>query len=417
MDDVAAIILAAGQSTRMITDLPKVLHEVCGRPMLAFVLDACRKLGIRRLLVVVGYRKDAVMDAFVDDSGDITWVEQADRQGTGHAVQICRDYLGPEVRHCLVLCGDGPLVRHETLQMLVDKHRQERSSATLATAILDDPTGYGRIIRDAYGNLQGIVEESDCNAQQQEIREVNPSYYCFDRQHLFEALDQVTPDNVKGEYYLTDALKIIIGQGHKAVAITAVPPEDVLSINSRHQLPVVSKVMQTRIQDELMAGGVTIVDPPNTWVDARAVVGRDSVIHPFTYIHGRVTIGKRCSVGPFAYLRDGTVLADDVVVGVFIELKNSTLGPQTRARHHSYIGDAQIGQRVNVGAGTIVANFNGTRISPTRVEDGAYIGSGAILVAPLSLPAGSHIDPGAVVDQHTEVPGGDGSDPQANADG
>jgi bifunctional UDP-N-acetylglucosamine pyrophosphorylase/glucosamine-1-phosphate N-acetyltransferase len=396
------IILAAGKGTRMNTDLPKVLHEVCGRPMLAFVVDACREVGIDKLLIIVGYKKECVIDNF-KDVPNITWVEQTEQKGTGHAVMCCQQYLKDFDGNCVILCGDGPLIRSETLKELLEKHEQEHSAATLATAILDDPSGYGRIARDNYGNLQGIVEHSDCTAEQLRIREVNPSYYCFDWKTLDWALGQITPQNVKKEYYLTDALSVIIKSGKKAIAITAVPPEDVLSINSRRQLADVSKVMQDRIQEKLMCDGVTIVDPSNTWIDARAQIGKDTVIHPFTYIHGNVKIGRNCRVGPFAYLRDGTVLEDDVILGVFIEVKNSKFGSGTRARHHSYIGDAQVGKHVNIGAGTIFANYDGKEIHSSKVGDDSFIGSGAILIAPLQVRNKSHIEPGSVVTDHSAM--------------
>lgn len=392
----AAIILAAGRSTRMVTDMPKVLHEVCGRPMLAYVIDACRAAGIDRQTVVIGYRKDDVINAFRDEPG-IAWVEQAEQKGTGHAAMVCREALEGFDGNLVVIAGDMPLLRADTLRLLLERHERERSAVTLATAELEDPTGYGRIVRDEFGNLQGIVEESDCTDAQRRIREINPSYYCFDKKLLFEALDQVTPDNVKGEYYITDALRILINRGHRALAITAVAAEDALGINSRQDLADVSRVMQNRIQRRLMQQGVTIVDPPNTWIDARAEIGQDSVVYPFSYVHGRVRIGRNCSVGPFAYLRDGTVLEDDVVVGVFTELKNTRLGTGTRARHLSYIGDADIGERVNVGAGTIFANFDGERIHQATVGDDAYIGNGSILVAPITVEQREQIAHGSVV--------------------
>jgi bifunctional UDP-N-acetylglucosamine pyrophosphorylase/glucosamine-1-phosphate N-acetyltransferase len=290
-----------------------------------------------------------------------------------------------------------PLLRTETLELLVQRHEKERSAVTLATAILDDPAGYGRIIRDEYGNLEGIVEDGDCTPEQRRIKEVNPSYYCFDKSLLFKALDQVKPDNVKGEYYITDALHILIQGGHRAVAVTAVAAEDAMGINSRQQLAEVGRIMQDRIQRNLMSNGVTIVDPRTTWIDVRAEIDRDTVIYPFTYINGRVIIGKHCVVGPFAYLREGTVLKDNVVAGVFIELKNSSLGEGTRARHLSYIGDAEIGKDVNVGAGTIFANFDGKEIHRSYVGDQTYIGNGSILVAPLTVAVGQQIAHGSVV--------------------
>jgi len=393
-----AIILAAGVSSRMNTQLAKVLHEVCGRPMLAYVLDACRQVGVGKMYVVVGYGIEHVRERF-GDVEDIVWVQQDEQKGTAHAVLCCKEYLGDFEGEALVLCGDGPLIRAEMLKTLFEKHKAEHSAATLATAVLDDPAGYGRIIRDAHGNIQGIVEDSDCTSEQLAICEVNPSYYLFNNRILFEAAEKVKPDNVKKEYYLTDALSLIIAAGHKVVAVTAVRPEEAMGVNSRAQLGEASKIMQRRIQKELMENGVTIVDPDNTWIDIRAQIGQDTVIEPFTYIHGEVKIGRGCRIGPFAYLRHGTVLEDDVVLGVFTEVKNSTLGKGVRARHHSYIGDAAVGQNVNIGAGSITANFDGEKVNRTEIGNDCYIGSGAILIAPLELRNGSQIGAGTVVSQ------------------
>jgi bifunctional UDP-N-acetylglucosamine pyrophosphorylase / glucosamine-1-phosphate N-acetyltransferase len=398
----AAIILAAGKSTRMVTDMPKVLHEVCGRPMLAYVIDACRAAGVERMIVVVGYRKDDIIAAFPDEP-DVTWVEQTEQRGTGHAAKVCAEALKDFDGNLVVIAGDMPLVRSETLSLLVETHERENSAVTLATALLEDSTGYGRILRDTYGNLLGIVEESDCNEVQRQIKEINPSYYCFDKKLLFSALGQLRPDNVKGEYYITDALKILVRGGHRAIAITAVAAEDAMGVNSREQLAEVGRVMQNRIQRNLMIHGVTIVDPNNTWIDVRACIGQDSVIYPFTYIHGRVKIGKRCTVGPFAYIREGTELKDNVVVGVFTEIKNTSVGSNSRVRHLSYIGDAEIGERVNVGAGTIFANFDGKQIHRSIVQDDAYIGNGSILVAPLTVPKAEQIAHGSVVHETNGV--------------
>ena len=309
MPERVAIILAAGVSSRMNTKLAKVLHEVCGRPMLSFVLDACRQVGFGKIYVVVGYCAEQVRERF-GEAEDIVWVRQEEQRGTAHAVLCCKEHLAGFEGETLVVCGDGPLIRAETLRTLIEKHEAEHSAATLATGVLDDPTGYGRIVRDAYGNIQGIVEDSDCASEQLRICEVNPSYYLFNNKVLFAALEKVRPDNIKKEYYLTDVLSVIITTGHKVVAITAVRPEEAMSINSRAQLSKVSKIMQSRIQQEMMNNGVTIVDPDNTWIDARAQIGKDTQIEPFTYIHGEVKIGQDCRVGPFAYLSDDVVLKD-----------------------------------------------------------------------------------------------------------
>jgi bifunctional UDP-N-acetylglucosamine pyrophosphorylase/glucosamine-1-phosphate N-acetyltransferase len=399
MAERVAILLAAGVSSRMNTHLPKVLHEVTGRPMLAYVLDACRSVGVDRIYVVVGFGADQVKERFAEESSDIVWVEQPKQLGTAHAVMCCKEYLSGCAGQTLVLCGDGPLIRAKTLKTLIEKHEAEHSAATLATAVLDDPTGYGRIIRDAYGNMQGIIEDSDCTPAQRAVKEVNPSYYLFNNQVLLRALEQVKPDNVKQEYYLTDALSVIIATGHKVVAVTAVRPEEAVGVNSRAQLSVASKIMQHRIQQELMENGVTIVDPENTWIDARAKIGQDTVIEPFVYIHGEVRIGRDCRIGPFAFLRHGTVIGDDVVLGVFTEVKNTSLADGVRARHHSYLGDAVIGRNVNVGAGSITANFDGESVNRTTVGDDCYIGSGAVLIAPLTLQAGANVGAGMIVSQ------------------
>jgi len=248
LTDRVAIILAAGISSRMNTDTPKVLAEVCGRPMLAYVLDAVRQASIRKIYVVVGFGADKVKERFAAD-GDIVWVRQDEQKGTAHAVLCCKGHLGDFEGETLVLCGDGPLIRSATLKTLIEKHRAEQSAATLATAVLDDPAGYGRIVRDEYGNIRGIVEDGDCTSEQLAIKEVNPSYYLFNNKVLFDALAKVRPDNVKKEYYLTDVLSIIIEAGLKVAAVTAVRPEEAMSVNARRELSKVNEIMRRRFQD------------------------------------------------------------------------------------------------------------------------------------------------------------------------
>ena len=399
MAERVAIILAAGVSSRMNTQIAKVLHEVCGRPMLAYVLDACHEVGVSKIYVVVGFSAGQVKERF--DGNDIVWVQQDEQLGTAHAVLCCKEHLKDFAGETLVLCGDAPLIQGEMLRTLMEKREAEQSAAILATAVLDDPTGYGRIIRDVYGNIQGIIEDSDCTREQLAIKEVNPSYYLFNNTVLFEAIEKVRPDNVKKEYYLTDAVSDIIATGHKVTAVTAVRPEEAMGVNSRAELSTASKIMQRRIQRQLMENGVTIVDPDNTWIDARAKIGQDTVIEPFTYIHGEVRIGHGCRIGPFAYLRNGSVLKNDVVLGVYTEVKNSTLDDGVRARHHSYIGDATVGKNVNVGAGSITANFDGEKVNRTSIGNDCYIGSGAVLIAPLELKDGLHVRAGTVVSQES----------------
>lgn len=305
---ITAVILAAGKGTRLKSELPKVLHEVCGRPMLAYVIDACRAAGVGRCVAVVGHRQDLVRDAFASDRG-VVWAVQEPQNGTGHAVMVCREQIR-EFDHALVLCGDGPLIRAEVVRELIDRHIAENASATLATAVIDDPTGYGRIARDTNGRFRAIVEHADASEAERAIREVNPSYYCFRVADLLPALDQIKPNNKKGEYYITDVLGLFVAAGKTVVAISSVLPEDIYSINSRRDLALVNRVMRDRVLGRLMDEGVTIVDPASTWIDARAQIGRDTVVLPCTVIDGAVRIGENCRIGPFAHLGDGVVIAN-----------------------------------------------------------------------------------------------------------
>ena len=317
MSDRAAIVLAAGKSTRMKSDLPKVLHELCGRPMLHHVLNACRLVGVESMMAVVGHGKSQVLKRFENET-DVVWVEQAKQRGTGHAVACCRKALEGLDGSLLVIAGDMPLVRRETLAGLIESREQSQAAVTLATAVLNDPTGYGRIVRNAKGKLEAIVEESDCTSEQQKIREVNPSYYCFDAVRLFAALDEIKPTGAKGEYYLTDAIRILRSNGHEVSASVTVAAEDAMGINSRLDLATVNRVMQDRIQFGLMGDGVTIVDPDNTWIESDVTIGRDTVVHPFTLIVAGATVGEGCQIGPFARVDTGEVVEDGSVVGPMV---------------------------------------------------------------------------------------------------
>ena len=310
---LGAVILAAGKGTRLKSELPKVLHEICGRPMLAWVIDVCRAAEIQDCVVVVGHGKSLVIDAFADDR-HLTWVEQNPQLGTGHAVLVCREQIRG-FEHVVVLCGDGPLIRAETVKELLARHLADGNSATLATAILDDPTGYGRIWRDERGNLRGIVEHADATPEQRQIREVNPSYYCFRTADLLAALDQIRPNNAKNEYYITDTLAVLMQAGKRVGAVTAVPPQDIYSINSRKELALVNRMMRDRTLERLMDDGVTIVDPATTWIDPRATIGVDTVIQPHVVIDGPATIGCECRIGPFVHLTGGTPVPDRSLVG------------------------------------------------------------------------------------------------------
>ncbi len=314
MSEVAAIVLAAGKSTRMRSELPKVLHEVCGRPMLSYVLSACRLSGVDRILVVVGHEKEKVVDRFSADR-DLVFIEQTEQRGTGHAVMCCREALAGFDGSVLVVAGDMPLVRRETLADLVDVRVERGDALTIATTELDDPTGYGRIVRDDKGELVAIMEHRDCTDAQLGIQEVNVSYYCFESGKLMDGLSRLTPNATKGEYYLTDLVRMFRESGDNVSAVVKVQAADALGINSRLDLAMVSRAMQDRFQRALLNDGVSIVDPDNTWVEADVSVGTDTVIYPFSFIGQGATIGEGCRVGPFAHVKPGESCEDGAVVG------------------------------------------------------------------------------------------------------
>ena len=316
MIEAAAIVLAAGKSTRMKSSLPKVMHEICGRPMLGYVLQACRLAGVDRLIVVVGYDKEKVVERFAEEPDfEIEWIEQTEQHGTGHAVLCCRAALTGFSGSVLVVAGDMPLVHRETLSRLLELRARSGDAVTLATALLEDPTGYGRIVRDSEGRLEAIVEHRDCTEEQREIHEVNPSYYCFDADRLFQSLDAVESDPETGEYYVTDAVRLLREAGHGVSAEVGIPAADAQGVNSRGDLVTVNRAMQDRIQLSLMEDGVTIVDPDNTWIEAGVTIGSDTTIYPFTFVGTGAVIGENCRIGPLARVGAGETVPDGAVVG------------------------------------------------------------------------------------------------------
>jgi bifunctional UDP-N-acetylglucosamine pyrophosphorylase / glucosamine-1-phosphate N-acetyltransferase len=405
MHGPVAIILAAGQGKRMQSEKAKVLHEVCGQPMIRYVVDAARGAGAKTIVVVVGYAAEQIRE-YLHDEPDIRFATQTNQLGTGHAVKICRpllaDYQGP----VLVLVGDEPLLRPKPLADLLERQHHDQAACLLGTAVMDDPMGFGRILRDAAGRFLRIVEERDCTPEERALSEVNPSCYVFELPGLWDALDQIGTGNVQGEYYLTDAPEHLRNMGRKVMALNVLRADDVLGVNTRQHLAQAGAIMQSRIQDHWMTEGVSIVDPRNTYIDGRASLGRDTIVYPFTVITGAVKIGSRCRVGPLAHLRDGTVLDDGVEVGAFVEIKQSNLGTGTLVRHLAYLGDAQVGEGVNIGATAITANFDGQRKSRTRIGDRSQIGAGAILVAPVNIGEGAVVGANAVVTHHHDVADG-----------
>jgi bifunctional UDP-N-acetylglucosamine pyrophosphorylase / glucosamine-1-phosphate N-acetyltransferase len=405
MHGPVAIILAAGHGKRMRSDKAKVLHEVCGQPMIRYVVDAVRKAGAKTIVVVVGYGADQVRAA-LDDESDILFATQDRQLGTGDAVRACRPLLGDFRGPALVLVGDEPLIRPEPLADLLARREAEDAACLLGTAIVPDPTGFGRILRDGAGRFLRIVEERDCSPEERAIREVNPSCYAFELPGLWDALERLDTGNAQGEYYLTDAPDLLQSMGRKVVALPCLEPDDILGVNTRQHLAQAHALLQSRIQNRLMDEGVSIIDPRNTYVDGRARVGRDSVIYPFSVITGRVEVGEGCRVGPFAHLREGTILGDGAEVGAFVEVNRSHLESGAVARHLAYLGDAHLGPMVNVGAGVITANFDGRDKHPTTIGAHAFLGSGSILVAPVSVGEGAVVGAGAVVTRNHDVPAG-----------
>jgi len=313
---LTAIILAAGKSTRMKSRRAKPLHEICGKPMLQYVLEACYGAGCDKVLVVVGHGKDEVINAFGHDKR-IVWIEQTEQLGTGHAARMCEPWLREHHKgDVFILAGDGPLIRAEVLQTLLRVHCEDQAAASMATAMLEDPTGYGRVTRDGEGNFLSIVEQIDCTPEQREIREIFPSYYCVKGDELLFALSRLKNENKKGEFYLTDIYSILRAAGKKVLAVQAVSAEDVLSVNSRDQQTNVDAIMQDRIQRHLQHAGVTIVSAANTYVEAGASVGPDTILHPFTHIGRDSTIGADCVIGPFAAIPRESLVPEGTTVSM-----------------------------------------------------------------------------------------------------
>jgi bifunctional UDP-N-acetylglucosamine pyrophosphorylase/glucosamine-1-phosphate N-acetyltransferase len=400
--DPVAVVLAAGKSTRMKSETPKVLHDLCGRSLAGWVLEALREAGVHRSILVVGYREDLVRAEFAGNPG-VSFVTQAEQKGTGHAVRVCREQLLGHGGPVIVLAGDGPFVRAELLATMLRRFHETGAAAYMATAAVTNPFGYGRIIRDAAGGFARIVEQKDASPAEAAVREINPSFYVFDGPALLSALERLQPNNAQGEYYLTDVPALLLGEGRVVVAEPVATESDIFGINDRGHLAEAHAMMQDRILRRHFVNGVTIVDARNVSIDARATIGKDTVILPFTAIHGEVTIGAGCRIGPFAHLRPGTVIRDGAEAGAFVEINRSDVGSGTVIRHLAYLGDATLGAGVNVGAGFVTANFDGSAKHPTVVEDRALLGAGSVVIAPNRIGAGATLGAGAVLTKETDL--------------
>ncbi|MCR5757614.1 MAG: bifunctional UDP-N-acetylglucosamine diphosphorylase/glucosamine-1-phosphate N-acetyltransferase GlmU [Selenomonas sp.] len=427
MSDLVTVILAAGKGTRMKSKLPKVLHKAAGKSMVQHVIDAAKAAGAKRNIVVTGFGGAEVRKAL---GSEIEFAEQKEQLGTGHAVLQTADLLKNEQGTVMVLCGDTPLLTGALLKNLYVSHVEAKAKATVLTAIMPDATGYGRIIRAEDGSVLKIVEHKDATEAERAVKEVNSGIYCFDAQALFASLKQVTNDNAQGEYYLPDVLEILQKQGEKIWAVAADDYESTLGINSRLQLSGAEKILRRRKNEELMAEGVTIMDPDTTYVDADVQIGRDTVIYPQTWIEGATVIGEDCEVGPcvrlqnvkmgnrvtgqfgyyhdcvvddgvilgqFNHIRPDSHLLSGVKMGNFVEVKNSVIGEGSKLPHLSYIGDTDMGSGVNMGCGTITVNYDGKTKFRTKIGNDAFVGCNSNLVAPVEVEDGAYIGAGSTI--------------------
>ncbi|MFZ3100938.1 MAG: bifunctional UDP-N-acetylglucosamine diphosphorylase/glucosamine-1-phosphate N-acetyltransferase GlmU [Desulfitobacteriaceae bacterium] len=425
MPNLAVVIMAAGKGTRMKSKLPKVMHDLAGKPLIEHVLGMVRQVGIERPIVILGHGKE-VVGRQVSDRCQI--VIQNEQLGTGHALMQALPFLD-EKDDVIVLSGDQPLLKSDTLTELIKLHRDQEATATVLTAKLTEPFGYGRIVKNAQ-ELTRIVEEKDASPEERKLQEINTGTYCFRVVELKAALSQITPKNAQGEYYLTDVFNIFTAKGAKVVTYCTPDEDEALGINSRSQLAEAEKIYRQRIRQYWMDEGVTIIDPASTFIDAEVILAPDVTLFPFTFLKGNTRIGEDavigpqvliesctcgsgceisytvareafisegCLVGPYAYLRPGTYLEAGVKIGDFVEIKNSHIGEGTKIPHLSYIGDATVGKSVNIGAGSITCNYDGINKSQTIICDHAFIGSNTNLVAPVEIGAGAVTGAGSTI--------------------
>jgi len=428
MDDCIAVILAAGEGTRMKSDTPKVLHRAAGQPLAQWVVDAAHEATGRKPIMVYGSGGEAVPDYFQDQC---LYAKQEKRLGSGHAVIMAAEALRQSgCKYCLVIAGDMPLIRTETLVNLLNLTKSCDYSALLLSAAVDDPTGYGRIVRDEMGAVTGIVEQKDATDAQKQIKEVNSSVYCFNTEHLFEALDHLRPNNVQKEYYLTDCISILYTQGLNVGALPVGDTAECMGVNDRVQLAAVTRIVRERILEEIMLSGVTVMDPPSTYVEKGVTVGKDTFIYPGVILEGQTEIGSGCvlyqgsrikdsrigsgtviqnsvilessvgentQIGPYAYLRPGSDIGSNCRIGDFVEIKNSAIDDRSKVSHLTYVGDGKIGQDVNIGCGVVFVNYDGQKKFITEVGDGVFIGCNTNLISPVKVGSGAYIAAGTTV--------------------
>lgn len=427
MGNTYAVVLAAGQGTRMKSKLYKVLHPVCGKPMVEHVVDHIREIGTERIVTIVGHGAELVQEQLGDRS---EYALQEEQLGTAHAVQQADRVLGTLSGTTLVVCGDTPLIRPETMKALLDHHKESNAKATILTGLPTDPTGYGRIIRNAGGHVERIVEQKDASDEEQKVNEINSGTYCFDNESLFKALKLVKNDNSQGEYYLPDVIEILKNQGEIISAYATTDFEETLGVNDRVALAQAEEQMRARIAERHMRNGVSIISPQNTYISAEAVIGADTILQPGVMIEGASIIGEDCeigqnshiinsqigngttihssviinsvigmdtTVGPFAHIRPDSEIGNNAKIGNFVEIKKTKLGDHSKVSHLSYIGDADVGERVNIGCGTITVNYDGKNKFLTTIEDDSFVGCNSNLVAPVTIGKGAYVAAGSTI--------------------
>lgn len=393
-ENIMAIVMAAGKGTRMKSKKSKLVQKIYGKEIVKRAVENAENAGVSDIVAVVGYQKEEVMAVLGDT---VKYAYQDDMLGTGHAVLQAKEYLQGKKGRVLVLNGDVPLLRPETLNKLLEKSIENKEYATLLTAIYDNPYGYGRIIRDEGGNVSAIVEEKDTTDDQKEIKEINAGIYCFDIEELLAALEELKPNNAQGEYYITDVIGIMNKKGLKTGAVVVEDNTEILGVNDRIQLEMLTKVLQMRVNTELMKNGVTIEDINTTYIYDGVKIGMDTVIHPNTIIKSDVEIGEDCEIGPNSYIREGCRLANKVKIGSFVEIKKAIIGEGTKVPHLSYMGDCEIGEKCNIGCGTITCNYDGLHKSKTIIGNQSFIGSNTNLVAPVTLGNETFVAAGSTI--------------------
>ncbi|MBR1908741.1 bifunctional N-acetylglucosamine-1-phosphate uridyltransferase/glucosamine-1-phosphate acetyltransferase [bacterium] len=402
---IKSIILAAGKGTRMKSDKPKVLHEIFDKTLLGYVLDAVNGTGkVDESFVIVGHQAEVVDEYVKSNYENAKTILQTPQLGTGHAVSMACPELEDFDGEVIILCGDTPLITSNTLEAFIKSHKNNFAHITVMTANFDNPKNYGRIIRNIDGSVKAIVEEKDATEKEKQIQEVNAGIYCLNWQKVKKAFSELKSNNAQGEYYLTDIIAWGTKKNLNVQAYTLKDNNEILGINSKIQLAEASKILNNRSLKRLMNDGITIIDPENTWISPETNIDTDTIIYPNTFITGKNEIGKNCKIGPFSHIRGGCKIGNNVRIGNFVEIKKSEIKDNTNVSHLSYIGDSELGSHVNIGAGTITANYNPiTKVkSKTVIKDNANTGSNSVLVAPLTVEEGGFVAAGTTVTKDVE---------------